>query len=498
MEKELLPAHPHHDATEHEIRVFKVKKMREEGISSWPSFQPVSSTAQKSLAEFVQEGDETKEYTLAGRLMSKRDHGKTFFCNLQDYTGTLQLYLKQSDLGEALFNHFKHHLDIGDIVWVSGTLFKTKMGQITLHCKAITLLSKCLHPLPEKYHGLTDVEHRYRQRYLDLMSNEEVREKFKKRSGILQAIRSFLQNLDFMEVETPMLHPMAGGAAAKPFVTHHNAYDMELFLRIAPELYLKRLVVGGFERVFEINRNFRNEGVSTRHNPEFTMLEFYMAHGDYKDGMRLTEQLIQDVVLKNFPSLRITFQNHELDFTAPFKKMTVEESLVEIGGLTKEQISTENIDAILEANEISLHGAADHGVKLFALFEYFVESKIVQPTFIIGYPISVSPLAKRDENNHDLAARFELFICGMEFANGFTELNDPFDQAERFKGQVKAREHGDSEAHHYDSDFIKALEYGLPPTVGVGIGIDRLVMVLTNTSTIKDVILFPTMKMIKE
>jgi lysyl-tRNA synthetase class 2 len=480
---------------EHELRKAKVAAMKAEGHSAWPAYRQVSHTTAESIAEFTKTNDAATVYALAGRLMTRRDHGKTFFAHVQDRAGKLQLYIKKDDVGEQAFEQFKKYIDLGDIVWVSGSLFITKMGEVTLQVKELNLMSKCLHPLPEKFHGLTDVEQRYRQRYLDLISNPETREKFKKRSGIVAAIRAFLQQQDFLEVETPMLHPIPGGAAARPFVTHHNAYDMELFLRIAPELYLKRLVVGGFERVFEINRNFRNEGVSTRHNPEFTMLEFYMAHGDVQSGIHLTEQLLQNAVEKNFATHTVPFQGKSIDFTAPFKQLTVEESLIEIGGLIQADIMPDRINSTLKKHEIELHAAAGHGAKLFALFEACVEQKIVQPTFIVGYPIEVSPLAKRDPNNPDLAARFELFICGMEFANGFTELNDPFDQAERFKGQATARSHGDDEAHFYDADYIKALEFGLPPTVGVGIGIDRLVMLLTDTATIKDVILFPTLKM---
>ena len=486
------------ESNEHEIRLSKVKKMQEEGINPWPAFKHdkrALSSIQESLDAFAGNQDTEKTYELSGRLMSRRDHGKTFFCNLQDRSNKIQLYIKKDVIGDDVFENFKKFIDIGDIVWVTGQLFTTKTGEITLKVLKLELLSKCLYPLPEKFHGLTDIEQRYRQRYLDLMTNPETRDKFKKRSLIVQAIRNFLQSKEFLEVETPMLHPIPGGAAARPFVTHHNAYNMDLYLRIAPELYLKRLVVGGFDRVFEINRNFRNEGVSTRHNPEFTMLEFYMAYGDYRDGMELTEQLLQDAVLKNFESLQLPFQDHTINFTAPFKRLTVEESLCEIGGLTKDQISEKNIDQLLKQNKLDVHANAGYGVKLFMLFEAFVESKIIQPTFIIGYPIEVSPLAKRDEHNPNVAARFELFMCGMEFANGFSELNDPFDQAERFKAQSLAREGGDAEAHHYDADYIKALEYGLPPAVGVGIGIDRLVMLLTNTSAIKDVILFPTLKL---
>lgn len=485
-------------SNEHEIRLEKVKKLQELGKNPWPSFKPVTATIVHARTEFETTKDETKSYSIAGRLVGLRDHGKTFFGHLQDRSGKMQIYIKKDDIGEESFIFLKNFIDLGDITWVNGTLFITKTGEITIKVKSLELLSKCLHPLPEKFHGLTDVEQRYRQRYLDLISNPESREKFQRRSKIVQAIREFLHKLDFMEVETPMLHPIAGGATARPFVTHHNTYDMDLFLRIAPELYLKRLVVGGFERVFEINRNFRNEGISTRHNPEFTMLEFYMAHGDYKNGMELTEQLIQHVVLASNQSTQITVQGKTLDFTAPFKRLSLEDSLVEIGGLTRDQISEKNIDATLKQINITVPKGAGHGSKLFAIFEECVESKIVQPTFIIGYPIEVSPLAKRDEDNPNIAARTELFANGMELANLFTELNDPIDQAERFKKQAQAKAAGDDEAHSYDADYIKALEYALTPTVGCGIGIDRLTMLLTDTTSIKDVILFPTLKPVKE
>ncbi|KKQ32794.1 MAG: Lysine-tRNA ligase [candidate division TM6 bacterium GW2011_GWF2_37_49] len=483
---------------ENEIRLVKINKMNAENKRPWPAYKPVSTTTHGSIEEFEKDPLAPKEVSVAGRMIRLRDHGKTFFGHIQDRSGQLQFYLKKDDLDPESFNNFKNYIDIGDIVWLKGTLFTTKTGEITLKVSQIDLLSKCLHSLPEKFHGLSDIEQRYRQRYLDLISNPESREKFKKRSGIVQSIRTFLQNLDFMEVETPMLHPIPGGAAAKPFVTHHNAYDMDLYLRIAPELYLKRLVIGGFDRVFEINRCFRNEGVSKRHNPEFTTLEFYMAHGDYKAGMDLTEQLISYVINKNLPSYKISFQDQTLDFTPPFAKLTMEESLIKIGGLTKDQTCPANIDTLIKDNNIEISLKAPYGSKILALFEHFVEGKIVQPTFIIGYPIETSPLAKRDEQDPSFAARFELFANGMELANGFTELNDPFDQAERFKMQVEARQHGDQEAHHYDAEYITALEYGLPPAVGVGLGIDRLTMFLTNTSSIKDVILFPTMKKINE
>jgi len=501
--------------TEHEVRVEKVKKMEASGKSPWPAYKPVTATAAEAVAAFEanlsaaedaehrnaehHNAESQKTVSLAGRLISRREHGKTVFGHIQDRSGSIQIYVRKDNIGDDAFESLQKEFDVGDIVWVSGVIFKTRMGEITIRVSEITLLSKCLHPLPEKFHGLVDVEQRYRQRYLDLISNPESRTRFEKRSKIVQSVRSYLLEKDFLEVETPMLHPIPGGATARPFMTHHNAYDIELFLRIAPELYLKRLVVGGFERVFEVNRNFRNEGVSTKHNPEFTMVEFYMAYADYKDGMVMTEEMVSRAVQENFDSLIIPFAggpapgDKTLNFQTPFKRLTIEESLVEIGGLSKAQISREKIDSLCQ----DLESSASYGKKLFYLFEEQVESKIVQPTFITGYPVEVSPLAKRDPNNPDVTSRFELFIAGMELANGFTELNDPFDQAERFKGQVSSRKAGDEEAHHYDADYIHALEYGLPPTVGVGMGIDRLTMLLTNTTSIKDVILFPTMKPIQ-
>ena len=369
------------------------------------------------------------------------------------------------------------------------------MGEITLLVEQFELLSKCLFPLPEKFHGLADIEVKYRQRYLDLMTSEQTKDRFIKRTKILRSIRSFFDSHDFIEVETPMLHPIAGGAAAKPFKTHHNALDAELYLRIAPELYLKRLVVGGIERVYEINRNFRNEGISTRHNPEFTMLEFYMAHEDYHFIMNFVEELLRKMALEVCGQEIVPFGEKQIDFGSPFEKLTVKESVIKYGNLQEVDLLPENIDSIIKKYKVDLPNKnASLGAKIFALFEELVEKKIVNPTFIIDYPIEISPLAKRDSKNPGVAARFELFVAGMEISNGFNELNDPYDQAQRFHDQVAAYEAGDQEAHQYDADFVHALEYGLPPTVGVGIGIDRLVMLMTNTTSIKDVILFPTLK----
>lgn len=477
---------------EHKIRLEKVAALRAAGHNPWPAGKEVNATCADVVSEF-KEGVESRTYAVEGRLMAFREHGKTAFGNIMDRTGRLQIYLRKDELGEA-FEEFKKFIDVGDFVWFSGFSFKTKTGEVTLHAKEFALQSKCLYPLPEKFHGLTDIETMYRQRYLDLISNVESRERFHKRSLIVRAIRTFLDDYDFLEVETPMLHPIPGGAAARPFATHHNALNSELYLRIAPELYLKRLVVGGFERVYEINRNFRNEGISTRHNPEFTMLEFYIAYKDYHFAMDLVEKLIRDVAMHVCKSLQLLYGDKEIDYQAPFTRMSMREAVIEYAQCTPQELD-QNIDSIVKKNKISLkNNNASWGEKLLALFEHLVEPNLINPTFITEFPVEISPLAKRDPQNPSIAARFELFVAGMELSNGFNELNDPFDQAERFREQVQARESGDSEAHYFDADYVHALEYALPPTAGVGIGIDRLVMLLTNTTSIKDVILFPTLK----
>ncbi len=479
---------------EHDMRVAKVAKLREMGIEPWPAAKDVNATCTEVIQEFP-EHQESREYTLAGRVIAKREHGKTCFATIQDPTGKLQLYLRQDVLDEKVYNLFEHFIDLGDIIWCKGTSFRTKMGEITLKVTEFTLLSKSLHPLPEKFHGLTDTETKYRQRYLDLISNEESRAKFIARSRIIRGIRQFLNEHGFLEVETPMLHPIAGGAAARPFITHHNALASDFYLRIAPELYLKRLVVGGLERVYEINRNFRNEGISTRHNPEFTMLEFYMAHHDYHFIMGFVEQLLRTVVREGSGKLQVPYGQHVIDFEKPFERISVTNAVLKYSGLTAEDISVKNIDATIKKHDVPVaHSKATLSEKIYAIFEELVESKLIQPTFVIDYPIEVSPLSKRDSENPAIAARFELFIGGMEISNGFNELNEPFDQAERFKQQLEAHAAGDEEAHQYDADYVLALEHALPPTVGVGIGIDRLTMLVTNTTSIKDVILFPTLK----
>lgn len=494
---EVTPSHAHSDkqeSLEYEQRVEKVKKLREMGIEPWPGYKEITATGKQVVSDFVEDGKERK-YAVAGRVMTIRLHGKTAFAHIQDSSGRLQIYLKTDVVGEDNFKFFEQFIDIGDIIWCFGHSFKTKMGEITLSVEEFSLLSKCLHPLPEKFHGLTDIEIKYRQRYLDLIMNQDTRERFMKRSAIISSIRCYLDAHGYMEVETPMLHPIAGGAAARPFITHHNALSSDFFLRIAPELYLKRLVVGGFERVYEINRNFRNEGISTRHNPEFTMLEFYTAHQDYHYGMNFVEELLRNAAQQACGTLKLPFGDYLLNFEAPFERLSMKKSVMLYGKCTEVELEEKNIDKLLAKHEIKLaNKKASVGEKIYALFEALVETKLIQPTFIIDFPIEISPLAKRDPNNPEIASRYELFMAGMEISNCFNELNDPFDQAQRFYEQLKAHEAGDVEAHQFDADFVKALEYGLPPTVGVGIGIDRLVMILTNTTSIKEVILFPTLK----
>lgn len=479
-------------SAEHQIRVEKVKELEKKGLSAWPAGKAVNATCQEVLNEFKEDA-ESSVYEISGRVITKREHGKTMFATIQDRSARLQIYVRKDVLGDELFDFIMNFIDIGDIVWVKGTSFRTKMGEITLNVQEFALQSKCLHPLPEKFHGLADVETRYRQRYLDLISEPDTRKRFQIRSNILRYMRDFYDEHEFIEVETPMLHPIPGGAAAKPFVTRHNALATELYLRIAPELYLKRLVVGGFERVYEINRNFRNEGVSTRHNPEFTMVECYIAYQDYHWMMEFIEQLMQYIIKKSGLTLQLPFGDHVIDFTT-FTRISMKDAVIKYAEIPADRLDTD-IDAVLkELNLKTARKDASWGEKLLVIFEEIVEKKLIQPTFVIDYPIEVSPLSKRDANNSEIAARFELFIAGMEIANGFNELNDPFDQAARFQEQAQARTSGDDEAHYYDAEFILALEHGLPPTVGAGIGIDRLTMLLTNTTSIKDVILFPTLK----
>lgn len=439
--------------------------------------------------------DDGPVFTAAGRMMAVNRFGKSAFVRFRDRTGQMQAYVRQDIVGAEAYAIFKQ-MDVGDFVGLTGTLFKTKSDELTLLVKSIELVGKSAKPLPEKFHGLKDPEKRYRQRYLDLIMNPESREVFIKRSKIIQEIREFFLERDFMEVETPMMQPIAGGAEALPFKTHHNALDMDLFLRIAPELYLKRLVVGGFERVFEINRSFRNEGVSTRHNPEFTMIEFYWAYANYHDLMDLTEELYARLAEKVCGSSTITYQGTEINLKGPWRRLKMLDALVEMGGVPQEILNDK--DALLKwaaENNVEITKTGKLGKVITKLFEELVEPKLIQPTFVTDYPKEVSPLARGNDNDPEFTERFEMFIYGREMSNGFSELNDPEDQRERFLDQVQKREAGDEEAHQMDEDYVEALEYGLPPTAGEGIGIDRLVMLLTDSPSIREVILFPHMKL---
>ena len=436
-----------------------------------------------------------KQVTVAGRLMLKRVMGKASFVQLQDTSAQIQLFVTRDTLDEGFYNEQFKKWDIGDIIGASGVLFKTQTGELSIRVSDIKLLAKSLRPLPEKFHGLTDQETIYRQRYVDLIMNEDSRRVFQRRSEIISYIRQFFINHSYLEVETPMMQVIPGGAAARPFVTHHNALDMDLYLRIAPELYLKRLVVGGFDRVFEINRNFRNEGLSPRHNPEFTMIEFYEAYANYHDYMDLTENLLKGIAVDVCKSAKIEYQGDEFDFSQPFDRLSVFDSILKYNpGLTSTDLSKEN--AKKTATNLGIHIKDNWGLGKIQIeiFEATVEEKLIQPTFVTEYPTEVSPLARRNDQNAFITDRFELFIGGREIANGFSELNDPEDQAQRFQDQVNEKNAGDDEAMHYDADYIRALEYGMPPTAGEGIGIDRLVMLFTDSVSIRDVLLFPHMR----
>ena len=430
---------------------------------------------------------------IAGRMMTRRIMGKASFAHVQDMSGRIQLYVKRDDLPEGVYNEFKHW-DIGDILGVEGFIFKTKTDELSV--ESIQLLSKSLRPLPEKFHGLTDTEARYRQRYLDLIMNEDSRRVFEARSRVIDFIRNYLSRCGFVEVETPMMHAIPGGATAKPFKTHHNALDMELYLRIAPELYLKRLIVGGIEKVFEINRSFRNEGLSPRHNPEFSMLEFYEAYADCNDLMNLIEFMMRSLVMALNNCEEVEYQERKYDFNKPFNRMTLLESILHFNPKVEANALQEldRIRAVAGELHVPLEKEFGLGKIQLEIFEKTVESRLMEPVYITAFPTEVSPLARRNDDNPEVTDRFELFLGGREIANGFSELNDPDDQAERFRKQLKDRESGDEEAMHYDADYITALEYGMPPTAGAGIGIDRLVMFLTDSPSIRDVILFPHLR----
>ena len=433
--------------------------------------------------------------TVAGRIMLKRVMGKASFATIRDMSGEIQIYVTDGDTGRAEHEAFKHW-DLGDFVGVEGALFKTKTGELTVRARKVHLLSKALRPLPDKFHGLADQELRYRQRYVDLIINDETRETFLKRTRIIQALREFFVKRGYLEVETPMMQPIPGGAAARPFVTHHNALDIDLYLRIAPELYLKRLVVGGFEKVFELNRNFRNEGISTRHNPEFTMVEFYTAYTDYRYLMDFIEQLLGEVAQQAVGTKTVTYQGKSIDLSRPYDRLTITGAIRKYhpeydGALLGDR---DALVSRLKALGASYKPSDGLGGLQLSFFEHTTEQLLIQPTYILDYPAEVSPLARRSDTDSEITERFELYIAGREIANGFSELNDPEDQAARFMDQVRQKEAGDAEAMHYDADYIRALEYGLPPTAGAGIGVDRLVMLLTDSPSIRDVILFPHMR----
>ncbi len=478
-------------------RIEKLKALKEIGFDPYfNGFYPehlVGDIREEFDGVSGEELRENRRYcSVSGRVMIIRDFGKAGFLKLKDFTGIIQIYIEKKALSEEEFLLYKKYLDVGDIVGVYGYLFRTKTNELTIHADRIILLTKSLRPLPEKWHGLQDKELRYRKRYVDLIVNDDVKEIMIKRARIINAFRNFMDSHRFIEVETPMMHKVAGGASARPFVTHHNALDMDLYLRIAPELYLKRLVVGGMERVYEINRNFRNEGMDLKHNPEFTMMEFYYAYRDYEFLLGFTEDMFDFVLDRMNGNRKIRFGDYEIDFSRPFRRVTFFEALVDVGGVEERTISDKR-EAFRLARDLgkNVDMIMPHGKILDELFDALVQDKLVHPTFITGHPIDISPLAKKSKENPSIADRFELFIGGMEVANGFSELNDPFDQRERFIKQVEDKT---DESKRYDEDYIEALEYGLPPTAGEGIGIDRVVMLLTNRQSIRDVILFPLMR----
>ena len=477
----------------------KLTELRQAGNAFPNTFrrEHLAAALHQQFDEFTKEKLEEQPTIakVAGRMVLKRVMGKASFATIQDMSGRVQLYISDDHTGEAVHTAFKHH-DLGDIFGAEGTLFKTKTGELSIRVTDLQLLTKSLRPLPEKFHGLTDQEQKYRMRYLDLITNEEARKVFTIRSKVIQAIREFFVARDYLEVETPMMHPIPGGASARPFSTHHNALDMTLYLRIAPELYLKRLVVGGMEKVFEINRNFRNEGISTRHNPEFTMVEFYEAYQDYTYLMDFTEKMFSTVAEKVLGTTQITYQGKAIDLAKPFMRLTITQAIQKFHPEYSDA-QLQDLDFMInKLQTLGIHYNSHDGIGglQLSLFDETTEHLLFEPTFIIDYPAEVSPLARRNDTNPEITDRFELYIAGREIANGFSELNDSEDQAARFQEQANAKDAGDAEAMHYDADYIRALEYGLPPTAGEGIGIDRLVMLLTDSPSIRDVILFPQLR----
>ncbi len=485
-------------------RLETAENLRKMGVNPYPHFLRRDMDIAKfrlKFAHIINTEDKKAEgqyVSLAGRIKLIRDAGKAIFANIEDENGNLQIYFSNKTLDPEWFKVVKKNIEVGDIIYVRGYAFVTRTGEFSMHVSELNLASKAISPLPEKFHGLVDIETRYRQRYLDLIMNPEVRSDFKKRSIIISTIRRFIEEKGFLEVETPMMHPIAGGANAKPFVTFHNALGVNRYLRIAPELYLKRLIVGGFEAVYDMNRNFRNEGMDLTHNPEFTSIEFYWAYHTYHDLMGLTEELFNVLIDKlDLPKV-IEFDGMQIDFSKPFVRLNYKKALVEVGGLDPQIIEDKDkILAKLKADGFEANAKLDLGHLQAELFDNYVEEKLIDPTFIIDYPISISPLSRRSDKNPEIAERFELFIAGRELANGFNELNDPVDQYNRFAAQIEAKNAGDDEAHEMDEDYVRALGYAMPPTAGEGIGIDRLVMLLTNKKSIRDVVLFPAMRPLK-
>ncbi len=483
-------------------RIEKSTKLKELGHHPYPHNITKASTTQEFKEKFagVTQRDESQTMSINGRIKFLRIMGKAAFVKIEDESGILQIYVSRDNLPEGYYNEvFKKLIEVGDIISVTGYPFVTKTGELSLHVTELSLVTKSIKPLPEKFHGLTDIELRYRQRYLDMIMNNEVKDNFKTRSKIVSITRRFFEDAGFLEVETPMMHPLAGGANAKPFVTHHNALGIERFLRIAPELYLKRLVVGGLEAVFEINRNFRNEGMDQTHNPEFTMLEFYWAYHNYEDLMKLTEDLFEKLISELDLETKLPFGDMEVDYSTPFAKIKWEDALVDIAGVKREDVRDEEaLKAFLTSHDIKFDPKLSLAKLQEEIFDEFVEKNLINPTFLTHYPIDISPLARRNDEDPQIADRFEFFVAGQEIANGFNELNDPIDQYERFAKQMEHKNSGDDEAHEMDEDYCHALGYGMAPTAGEGIGIDRLVMLLTNQQSIRDVILFPAMKPIKK
>jgi lysyl-tRNA synthetase class 2 len=480
-------------------RLRKIDDLKKEGINLFPNDFRADNTSGDLVKQYGQATpDDLKmvkeSFSLAGRIMAMRDFGKAAFIHIQDRGGKIQVYVRSERVGEKSFSIFKK-MDIGDFIGITGTLFRTKTHELTIDAVSIRLLTKCMRPLPEKWHGLKDVETRYRQRYLDLLVNPKVKEIFIKRTRVIQLIRQFLDARDFLEVETPMMQPIPGGATARPFKTYHNALDMDLYLRVAPELYLKRLVIGGIERVYEVNRNFRNEGISTQHNPEFTMLELYQSYATFEDLMALTQEMVCFIAQDVLGGLDLEYQGERLDLSPPWRRLTVEEAIVQWGGVDPQTLG--DYDKGLEYAQsagIHLERGIPHGKIITEILGEIVEPHLIQPTFITHYPTDVSPLSRRNQAHPDLVDRFELYIAGKEVANGFSELNDPVDQRERFIKQLEQGNGREMEGHRLDEDFLNALEYGMPPTAGEGIGIDRLVMLLTDSPSIREVILFPLLR----